>query len=328
MDDNFTRIIIRITVSPSLLARDIQPNHSRVRLPFYPSHYSYIPTLIFPLSPYSHLRAHTPFYSSPTTTPSPAMKSPENNNFGTVSGETLNLLNSLLNSINNTQTFKSKWNIIKTKLNNLKTLISDLTSFPETSISCDLIKSLSVTLSDALPISVTCHTANLTSKLKTQNDVDSIISKLDNHIRDFNIVIESGVLNDDVLKVSKRENVRVTARNLITRLQIGSVNNNDDCRRVVLDLLINLINEDDKNVVIVVAQGVVPVIVRLLDSGSSPEIREKSVFVIARVSLIDSCKHVLMAEGLLLLHYLIRLLESGISVLLSFTSLFCSTYSS
>lgn len=78
-----------------------------------------------------------------------------------------------------------------------------------------------------------------------------------------------------------------------------------------MDSLLSLLNEDDKNVTIAVAQGVVPVLVRLLDSPSSPETKEKTVAAISRVSTVDSSKHVLIAEGLLLLNHLLRVLDSG-----------------
>ncbi|KAK1436749.1 hypothetical protein QVD17_02531 [Tagetes erecta] len=241
------------------------------------------------------------------------MKLPENEN-DAVDGETLQVLESLIHSIQYTQSFKGKWSQIESKLSDLKTLLSDVSDFPRNSLSVDLIRSLSQTLSDALSLSVTCHSANLPAgKLKTQNEVDSVTAKLDNHVRDLEVVIKSGVLHDGVVSsvssvpVSKRDTVRVQARSLVTRLQIGSV----ESKNVALDSLLRLIEEDDKNVLIVVAQGVVPVLVRLLDSGSSPEIREKTVTAIARVSSVDSSKHVLIAEGLLLLHYLIKVLESG-----------------
>ncbi|KAI3802563.1 hypothetical protein L1987_30700 [Smallanthus sonchifolius] len=225
--------------------------------------------------------------------------------------ETVQILESLLHSIQHTQSFKGKWSLIETKLSDLKTFLYDISDFPPNSISDGLIRSLSQTLSDALSLSLTCHSPNLPAgKLKTQNEVDSVSAKLDNHVRDLDVVIKSGVLHDGVVSsvsISKRDSVRVEARNLVTRLQIGSV----DSRNSALDSLLTLIHEDDKNVLIAVAQGVVPVLVRLLDSGSSPEIREKTVTAIARVSTVDSSKHVLIAEGLLLLHYLIKILESG-----------------
>ena len=71
---------------------------------------------------------------------------------------------------------------------------------------------------------------------------------------------------------------------------------------------------DDKNVMIVVAQGVVPVLVKLLDSNSF-EMKEKVVSLISRISLVDSSKHVVIAEGLLLLNHLLRVLDSGVLLL-------------
>ncbi|KAL7615888.1 hypothetical protein Lser_V15G01170 [Lactuca serriola] len=238
------------------------------------------------------------------------MKPPENED-DAVEAETIYVLEKLLDSIHKTQSFKRKWSLMETKLSDLKAQLSELSDFPPNSLSVDLLRSLSRTLSDALTFSLTCHSSNLPGgKLKTQNEVDSISAKLDNHIRDWEVLIKSGVLNDGVvssLSVPKRESVRIEARNLVTRLQMGSV----DSRTLALDSLFRLIQEDDKNVLIAVAQGVVPVLVRLLDSGSSMEIREKTVTAIARISTVDSSKHGLMAEGLLLLHYLIRVLESG-----------------
>ncbi|XP_076901216.1 uncharacterized protein LOC143555571 [Bidens hawaiensis] len=240
------------------------------------------------------------------------MKLPENQNPNARDPQPVDqILESLIHSIHHTQSFKGKWSLIGSKLSYLKTLLSDISDFPPNPISDGLIRSLSQTLSDAFNLSVICHSGNLPAgKLKTQNEVDSVAAKIDNHIRDLDVVIKSGVLHDGVVSsgpVSKRESVRVEARGLVTRLQIGSV----ESRAFALDSLIRLMNEDDKHVLIAVAQGVVPVLVRLLDSGSSPEIKEKTVTAIARVSLLDSSKHVLMAEGLLLLHYLIKVLESG-----------------
>lgn len=76
-----------------------------------------------------------------------------------------------------------------------------------------------------------------------------------------------------------------------------------------MDSLLSLLHEDDKNVTIAVAQGAVPVLVRMLDS--SPEMKEKTVAAISRVSTVDSGKNVLLAEGLLLLNHLLRVLDSG-----------------
>ena len=100
--------------------------------------------------------------------------------------------------------------------------------------------------------------------------------------------------------------MRTDARNLITRLQIGS----SESKNSTMDSLLGLLSEDDKKVIISVAQGVVPVFVRLLDSNSSVEMKENTVAVISRVSMVDSGINVLAAEGLLLLNHLFRVLES------------------
>lgn len=73
---------------------------------------------------------------------------------------------------------------------------------------------------------------------------------------------------------------------------------------------LGLLHEDDKNVMIAVAQGVVPVLVRLLDSSSS-EMKEKIVAAISRVSTVDSSTYALIAEGLVLLNNLLRVLDHG-----------------
>ncbi|KAK7842713.1 hypothetical protein CFP56_013534 [Quercus suber] len=62
---------------------------------------------------------------------------------------------------------------------------------------------------------------------------------------------------------------------------------------------------------IAMAQGVVPMLVKLLDS-SSFEMKEKAEdLLILRISLVDLSKHVVIAEGLLLLNHLLRVLDSG-----------------
>ncbi|KAF9607354.1 hypothetical protein IFM89_033942 [Coptis chinensis] len=236
------------------------------------------------------------------------MKIPENQQYH----DTNQLLTSLRTEIPDIQTFKGKWSVLKTKLNNLQTQITDLSSFPNfttNSLCSELLFSITQTLTDTLSLAKSCKDPNFTyGKLRTQSDIDSIVAKLDQHVKDSDLLIKSGVLLETGVgdNLSKREAVRVEARNLITRLQIG----NFESKNGAMDSLLNLLQEDDKNVLIAVAQGAVAVLVRLLDS-SCLEIKEKAVFAISRVSMVDSSKHVLIAEGILLLNHLLRVLESG-----------------
>lgn len=77
-----------------------------------------------------------------------------------------------------------------------------------------------------------------------------------------------------------------------------------------MDSLLTLLHEDDKNVTIAVAQGVLPVLVRTLDSSPS-DMKEKTVAAISKISTVESARNVLLAEGLLLLNHLLRILDSG-----------------
>lgn len=241
------------------------------------------------------------------------MKAPENQNLHL----SRQLLSSLLEQVPQVQNFKGKWSFIKTKLTDLQAQLNDFTEFPGFSsnpLSFELVQSISETLTDAVTLATKCRNPNLPEgKLKTQSDIDSVLAKLDRHIKDGEILTRSGVIQDGVVTScsssvtsSKREVVRVESRNLITRLQIGSV----ESKNSAMDSLLGLLLEDDKNVLIAVAQGVVPVLVRLLDS-SCVEMKEKTVSAISRISMVESSKHVLVAEGLLLLNHLVRVLESG-----------------
>ncbi|XVF11458.1 hypothetical protein REPUB_Repub08aG0029300 [Reevesia pubescens] len=222
------------------------------------------------------------------------------------------LLVSLSEQIQNINSFKGKWGLIKSKLSGLQTQLADLSDFPASSsnpLAVDLLHSISQTLNDAILLSQKCQSAGLSEgKLKTQSDIDAVLAKLDRHIKDSEILILSGVLQDGAVATSssKKEAVRVESRNLITRLQIGTT----ESKNSAMDSLLGLLQEDDKNVMIAVAQGVVPVLVRLLDS-SSLEMKEKTVAAISRISTVESSKTVLIAEGLLLLNHLLRVLESG-----------------
>ncbi|KZV46483.1 hypothetical protein F511_10588 [Dorcoceras hygrometricum] len=250
-------------------------------------------------------------------------ESPQEEPVAPIFTDTEALLRSLLLSVSHVQIFKGKWTSIKVKLATLETRLSEISvssAVAENPLSFDLLQSLSATCSNAVSLADLCHESTLQGgKLKTQSDIDSLSAKLDAHINDLEVIVRSGAFSPSehrksvvstsvsVIESSRRESVRAEARNLVTRLQIGST----ESKNSTLDLLLGLLQEDDKNVLIAVAQGIVPVLVRLLDSSSSSEIKERAVTAIARISTVDSSKHVLLAEGLVLLNNLLRVLESG-----------------
>ncbi|VVB15572.1 unnamed protein product [Arabis nemorensis] len=225
------------------------------------------------------------------------------------------VISSLLDRIPKLLSFKCKWSSIRAKLGDLRTQLADFSDFAGSSsnqLALDLLLSVRETLDDAVSVAARCEGPDLAEgKLKTQSEVDSVMARLDRHVKDAEVLIRSGLLQDNGIVSrfsisSKKEAVRLEARNLVIRLQIGGL----ESKNSAIDSLLELLQEDDKNVMISVAQGVVPVLVRLLDS-SSLGMKEKTVAVISRISMVESSKHVLIAEGLSLLNHLLRVLESG-----------------
>ncbi|KAL5074979.1 hypothetical protein RYX36_013963 [Vicia faba] len=224
----------------------------------------------------------------------------------------LTLTHSLLHQeIPTVHHLKTKWSIARLKLTSLQTHLTDFSTEYSTSstsnpLSLHLLHSITQTLHDAVSLSHHCQSPSHLSlgKLQTQSHLDSLIATLHRHLNDCDVLFRSGLLLETPA-FSKREAVRSLSRNLIARLQIGST----DSRAAAIDSLLSLLHEDDKNVTIAVAQGVVPVLVRLLDSSS--DMKEKIVAAISRVSTVDSGKNNLLAEGLLLLNHLLRVLDSG-----------------
>lgn len=216
------------------------------------------------------------------------------------------------------QSFKGKWALVETKLATLPTqlrVLSDSPNFFTTPLASELVLSVAQTLSDSLILVAKClNPSPADGKLRTQSDIDSVSARLNQHAKDIEHLInsralqESSSLGGDFESASSKQGlglVRAEARNLMTRLQIG----NSESRNSAMDSLLGLLYKDDKSVLIAVDQGVVPVLVNLLDS-SSVEIKEKAVSAISRVSIVGGGKQLLVVEGALLIAHLLRILDS------------------
>ncbi|MQL87466.1 hypothetical protein Taro_020001 [Colocasia esculenta] len=232
------------------------------------------------------------------------------------------LLASLSDSLPAVRSFRGRWSAVSAKLGRLRASLDDLSDLPNLDsnpLSTDLLRSLNQTLGAALDLSLRCHAPDPPAgKLRTQSEISAADGALDQHLADADLLLRTGALLEPPRVAerpaplppgSRRELVRVEARNLVTRLQIGGVAS----KNAALDELIGLLQEDDKNVLIAAAQGAVPALVRLLDLPC-PETKEKAVAAISRISSIESCRHVLVAEGVPLLNHLARALDSGCGV--------------
>ncbi|CAA6660009.1 unnamed protein product [Spirodela intermedia] len=247
------------------------------------------------------------------------MKSPEEEDHLRLS---LHLIASISEAVGKVRFFKGRWCAIAAKLDRLRAVLDDL-SGPRTSPPTPLRGLPDLPVEDTCCRPVPLPAVPLRGSPRRQAPHAERHRRhrrrLDRHVADADILHKTGVLleppppraaEEDAVpqQGSWREMVRVEARNLITRLQIGAAAS----KNAALEELTGLLQEDDKNVLIAAAQGVVPALVRLLDSPCQ-QTREKAVAAISRVSSVESCRHVLVAEGVPLLNHLSRLLESGSS---------------
>ncbi|XP_026660825.2 uncharacterized protein LOC103708084 [Phoenix dactylifera] len=246
-----------------------------------------------------------------------AMKSPENPD---PLDNCRRLLASTASAASAVESFRGRWSAVAATLGRLRDALNDLSDLPSHShpLAADLLRSLSQTLSLTLPLALHCRSPDPPAgKLRTQSDIAAVAATLAQLAADADLLLRTGALLDPPTPpqataaaapgTSRRESVRSQARSLVTRLQIGS----PASRITALDSLIALLREDDKNILIAAAQGVLPALLRLLDSSSSGgEARAKAVAVIARIAAVESCRHVLVADGAPLLHHLVRTIES------------------
>ncbi|XP_031491138.1 uncharacterized protein LOC116258140 [Nymphaea colorata] len=213
--------------------------------------------------------------------------------------------------------FRAKWASVNRILDQLPSQLDDLADFPrsgENPLCAQLLRSLADALAETLSLACACDgdsTGSGVGKLRMQSDIDAAAMKLGRLLRDCELLLGSGVLREEQdtgehPARSRREALRHDARTLIARLQIG-----DPAARVAaLDSLLALVGDEDKNVLVAVAQGAVPVLARLLDSATgSSELREGAVSAIARISQVEGCRHALVVEGVL--GNLIRIVESA-----------------
>lgn len=209
--------------------------------------------------------------------------------------------------------FLGRWKAIENRLLQLTPLLTEMSHLhclSDNKVCKDLLQAMIETLEEARNLATKCTVLNYGGKLHTQSNLDSLCGKLGLHIHDCQLMITSGIMQENPLAIcrvtpeSTREAIRWTIRDLLAHLQIGSV----DCKQRALDSMIRLMSDDDKNILMVAGQGAVTTLVHLLDA-SQPAIRERSAAAICFLALNDSCEHAVVAEGGIA--PLVRLLDSG-----------------
>eukprot|EP00249_Psilotum_nudum_P000446 c12080_g1_i1 orf=547-2250(+) len=210
--------------------------------------------------------------------------------------------------------FICRWIIIRRKLEQLPGQLEELADSPgfaNAALSKELLQSIDSTLHESKELADKCSDHNYGGKLQMQSNLDALTMKLALHLQDCQLLLRSDILRElapsnlaHPSSASKREVIKWNVKDLLARLQIGSL----ESKQKPLDSMVELMQEDDKNVLDVAGQGGIPTLVHLLDAGMVT-IREKAAAAVCCLSQADGCERLLVSESAL--PPLVRLLESG-----------------
>lgn len=214
--------------------------------------------------------------------------------------------------------FPGRWKAIVSKLEQIPSRLSDLSSHPffsKNTLCKEQLQAVTKTLKETIELGELCVKEKYEGKLQMQSDLDALSGKLDLNLQDCGLLIKTGVLGEATLPSSlpgSSAELEAAAghcniRELLARLQIGHL----EAKHKALDCLVEMMKEDEKHVLAVLARSNIAALVQLL-TATSPRIREKTVTVICSLAESGSCENWLVSEGVL--PPLIRLVESGSAV--------------
>lgn len=211
--------------------------------------------------------------------------------------------------------FVGRWGAIKRKLEQIPSQISkleEISSSVNNALCNELLQNIMKSLVETRDLAERCIEEAFGGKLQMQSSLDALALKLGMHVQECELLVKSGVVREcSVPRTSTggtaKESVKWSVRDLLARIQIGSV----ESKLKAMEALLNLMDEDDKVVLVVASQeGGIPTLVHLLDAGVNA-LREKATAAVYRFAQVDSCEHLLVTEGALA--SLVRILESGSS---------------
>lgn len=213
--------------------------------------------------------------------------------------------------------FPGRWKVIISKLELIPPRLSDLSSHPcfsKNTLCTEQLQAVAKTLDEAIELAEMCVKEKYEGKLRMQSDLDSLSCKFDLNLRDCGLLIKSGVLGDVTFPLAASNSstdseaaTHSSIKELLARLQIGHL----EAKHKAIDSLVEILQEDEKNVLAVLGRSNIAALVQLL-TATSPRIREKTVTVICSLAESGSCENWLVSEGVL--PPLIRLVESGSAV--------------
>ncbi|XP_047323181.1 protein CELLULOSE SYNTHASE INTERACTIVE 3-like [Impatiens glandulifera] len=226
--------------------------------------------------------------------------------------------------------FPGRWKMIISKLEQIPSRLSDLSSHPcfsKNSLCKEQLQSISKTLKETISLADETITGGLEAagKLRIQSDLDALIGKLDLNLRDCGLLIKTGMLVDSVSP---------TVSELLARLQIGhleskqkaldtlvEIMNEDEItvisvlgrsniaalvqlltatsnrmRETTVSVICSLTESSENCESWLVSEGVLPPLIRLVESGSSVG-KEKAVMSLQRLSLTAETARSIVGHG-------------------------------
>ncbi|RRT49138.1 hypothetical protein B296_00050887 [Ensete ventricosum] len=238
------------------------------------------------------------------------------------------LLPFLLTAALSARSLVGRWRLLHSKLSLLLSALVDTSAsphWPSNPLFRDhLLPALRSTLRDLRSLSDRCLDPSLPGgKLRLQSDLDIAASALFLHLHDLNLLLRSGLLHHDsshsdadaaaaiVLPVpgpsASRAELALFVRDVFARLQIGTL----DLKHKALDSLLDLLAADPAKLSrLVVDEGDLPSLLRLLDPSAHSLLRDRAVAAISHLATAsDASRHAVFDEGAL--GPLLRLLDSG-----------------
>uniref|UniRef100_A0A0C9RKX7 TSA: Wollemia nobilis Ref_Wollemi_Transcript_13044_2567 transcribed RNA sequence n=1 Tax=Wollemia nobilis TaxID=56998 RepID=A0A0C9RKX7_9CONI len=213
----------------------------------------------------------------------------------------------LIDDTLSTKVFSAKWQMIRGKLDQLNRDLcsaADCPRWTKNSVMRDLLPDVVSTLREIGGLAKSCTELSYSGKLLMQSDLDVVVSRLNLHLRDLDLLLKSGVLqcSGGSPPSSPAADVVFFVKDLFTRLHIG----NSEVKRNGLSSLVKVL--DDEAVLQVVAkEGDIGYLVHLLDSNVGG-VREQAVAAVA--ALAQACERgVFRDEGVVA--PLVRLLDGG-----------------
>ncbi|XP_078447938.1 uncharacterized protein LOC144716631 [Wolffia australiana] len=199
--------------------------------------------------------------------------------------------------------FPGRWSVIISKLAHLPPCLSDLSSHPcfGRNVLCgELLRSACEILEEIINLAENCGTGEASvGKLRMQSELDAVAGKMELILRDFGLLIRTGVLAE-----SSPPSSPSNLGEILSRIQIGD----SEAKDRAFDGLLEAMKEDPAAVVEALSRGSVSALVQQL-TAPSPRLREKAASAVCFLAETATCHRTLVAEGVV--PPLIRLAESA-----------------